>query len=82
MDSLSSPFYDTLLRPNGEIAEVRRSNSDSRWVIGVDPDVSGALALLKNDDLGCNAQVMAFVKLCFVAISRINFPEKFSETCS
>ncbi|XP_057480806.1 Holliday junction resolvase MOC1, chloroplastic [Actinidia eriantha] len=57
LDSLSSPFAGTLLRPNGEIADVGRSNSDSRWVIGVDPDVSGALALLKNDDFGCNAQV-------------------------
>lgn len=37
--------------------EVPSSNSNSQWVIGIDPDVSGALAVLKPDDLGCSAQV-------------------------
>lgn len=32
----------------------------SNWVIGVDPDVSGALALLKIDESGCSAQVIPF----------------------
>ncbi|KAL4590582.1 hypothetical protein LXL04_003516 [Taraxacum kok-saghyz] len=36
---------------NGEVP------SASQWVIGIDPDVSGALAILKTDDLGCSAQV-------------------------
>lgn len=34
-----------------------RNNVGSNWVIGVDPDVSGALALLKIDESGCSAQV-------------------------
>lgn len=29
----------------------------SDWVIGIDPDVSGALALLRTDRVGCSAQV-------------------------
>ncbi|XP_072982934.1 Holliday junction resolvase MOC1, chloroplastic-like [Typha latifolia] len=32
-------------------------DSGSGWVIGVDPDVKGALALLKNEAFGCSAQV-------------------------
>lgn len=32
----------------------------SNWVVGVDPDVSGALALLKIDESGCSAQVIPF----------------------
>ncbi|TQE06225.1 hypothetical protein C1H46_008165 [Malus baccata] len=43
--SLSCPF------PHApETLDSTRTNSDSSWVIGVDPDVSGALALLKADD--------------------------------
>lgn len=34
-----------------------RINGGSKWVIGVDPDVSGALALLKSDNSGCTAEV-------------------------
>ncbi|CAH1427249.1 unnamed protein product [Lactuca virosa] len=37
--------------------DVPTSNSRSQWVIGIDPDVSGALAVLKTDDLGYSAQV-------------------------
>nr|XP_043637843.1 Holliday junction resolvase MOC1, chloroplastic [Erigeron canadensis] len=33
------------------------NNAGSPWVIGVDPDVSGALAVLKTDDFGFSAQV-------------------------
>ncbi|XVF47275.1 hypothetical protein PTKIN_Ptkin03bG0096500 [Pterospermum kingtungense] len=33
------------------------ANADSSWVIGIDPDLSGALALLKTDSSGCSAQV-------------------------
>ncbi|KAE9462128.1 hypothetical protein C3L33_05965, partial [Rhododendron williamsianum] len=57
LDSLTCPCPDALLRPNCGVSDVGRSDSDSPWVIGVDPDVSGALALLKNDDLGCSPQV-------------------------
>ncbi|CAN6560332.1 unnamed protein product [Malus baccata var. baccata] len=43
--SLSCPF------PHApETLDSTGTNSDSSWVIGVDPDVSGALALLKADD--------------------------------
>ncbi|XP_059624914.1 Holliday junction resolvase MOC1, chloroplastic-like isoform X2 [Cornus florida] len=56
LDSLTCPFPDpqenislstdkTHLRPTNE------------WVIGIDPDLSGALALLKSDDSGYNVQV-------------------------
>ncbi|KAK8513393.1 hypothetical protein V6N13_002139 [Hibiscus sabdariffa] len=34
-----------------------RTNADSTWVIGIDPDLSGAMALLKTDSSGCSAQV-------------------------
>lgn len=37
--------------------EVLSSNIDSQFVIGIDPDVSGALAVLKTDDSVCSAQV-------------------------
>lgn len=57
LDSLTCPFPEDLLRPNCGVSGVLRSDLDSQWVIGVDPDVSGALALLKNDDLGCSPQV-------------------------
>ncbi|KAK8513394.1 hypothetical protein V6N12_052583 [Hibiscus sabdariffa] len=33
-----------------------RTNADSTWVIGIDPDLSGAMALLKTDSSGCSAQ--------------------------
>lgn len=57
LHSLSCPFPQNLFPPNGEFVNVCQSNSDSNWVIGIDPDVSGALALLKTDNLGCSAQV-------------------------
>ncbi|GMP91531.1 hypothetical protein CsSME_00042197 [Camellia sinensis var. sinensis] len=57
LHSLSCPFPENLFPLNGEVVNVCQSNSDSNWVIGIDPDVSGALALLKTDHLGCSAQV-------------------------
>ncbi|KAF7119769.1 hypothetical protein RHSIM_Rhsim13G0206200 [Rhododendron simsii] len=57
LDSLTCPCPNDLLRSNCGVSDVGRSDSDSPWVIGVDPDVSGALALLKNDDFGCSPQV-------------------------
>ncbi|XWS52592.1 hypothetical protein CRYUN_Cryun11dG0084200 [Craigia yunnanensis] len=50
LDSLYCPLPDT-----GE--DPTRTNADSSWVIGIDPDLSGALALLKTDSSGCSAQV-------------------------
>ncbi|CAL5428187.1 unnamed protein product [Camellia sinensis] len=57
LHSLSCPFPENLFPLNGEVVNICQSNSDSNWVIGIDPDVSGALALLKTDHLGCSAQV-------------------------
>ncbi|GAB4835300.1 hypothetical protein Ancab_000209 [Ancistrocladus abbreviatus] len=56
LSSLSCPFTSEF----GHLGikdEVPSIDSGSKWIIGVDPDVSGALALLKSDHLGCNAQV-------------------------
>ncbi|MCL7024753.1 hypothetical protein MKW94_024756, partial [Papaver nudicaule] len=56
LTSLSSPLYEESESNDKRLVE---------WVIGVDPDVSGALALLRNDDFGCTAQVFdsPFVRL-------------------
>ncbi|GKU93482.1 hypothetical protein SLEP1_g7074 [Rubroshorea leprosula] len=53
LDSLSCPFPDKSRFEE----DTTRSNAGSNWVIGIDPDLSGALALLKTDDSGCSAQV-------------------------
>lgn len=50
LDSLSCPLPDSEEDPT-------RTNADSSWVIGIDPDLSGALALLKTDSSGCSARV-------------------------
>lgn len=56
LSSLTCPFPGEVhgLRANQELP---RCNVGSKLVIGVDPDVSGALAVLKIDNLGCTAQV-------------------------
>lgn len=41
---------------NGEPDRVTNAGSD--WVLGVDPDTSGALAILKGDDFTSPAQVI------------------------
>lgn len=41
---------------NGESDRVNNAGSD--WVLGVDPDTSGALAILKSDDFASSAQVI------------------------
>ncbi|KAH1067107.1 hypothetical protein J1N35_032094 [Gossypium stocksii] len=51
LDSLSCPS------PHTAADDPTRTNSDSPWVIGIDPDLSGALALLKCDSSGSSAQV-------------------------
>ncbi|KAJ7964966.1 Holliday junction resolvase MOC1, chloroplastic [Quillaja saponaria] len=52
--SCSIPEKSQLL--NGE-EELNHSNGGSDWVIGIDPDISGAVALLKSDESGSSAQV-------------------------
>lgn len=59
LDSLSYPVV--VGSDTGELG----SNGSSEWVIGVDPDVSGALALLKTDHSGFSAQV----SLVFIILS-------------
>ncbi|XP_057956142.1 Holliday junction resolvase MOC1, chloroplastic [Malania oleifera] len=58
LESLSCPFPfpGEEVRSCGEEDEPR-SNVETEWVIGIDPDLSGALALLKSDESGCSAQV-------------------------
>ncbi|KAB2080595.1 hypothetical protein ES319_A05G076700v1 [Gossypium barbadense] len=51
LDSLSCPS------PHAAADDPTRPNADSTWVIGIDPDLSGALALLKSDSSGSSAQV-------------------------
>ncbi|KAL6341846.1 hypothetical protein AAG906_038091 [Vitis piasezkii] len=54
--SLSCPFPDENERP-GIRMDSAESNAGTQCVIGIDPDISGALALLKTGDSGCSAQV-------------------------
>ncbi|KAF8403673.1 hypothetical protein HHK36_011777 [Tetracentron sinense] len=59
LDSLSCPFPEKveLSSIEGEGPTSNACSDSSEWMIGVDPDVSGALALLKSDNSGCSAQV-------------------------
>ncbi|XP_039024138.1 Holliday junction resolvase MOC1, chloroplastic-like isoform X2 [Hibiscus syriacus] len=52
---LKAGWLDSLSCPPDE--DPTRTNADSTWVIGIDPDLSGALALLKTDSFGCSTQV-------------------------
>lgn len=56
-------WLESLSCPRSENDEVNSGpgNADSRWVIGVDPDIFGALAVLKPDN---SAQVLDM--LCFL----------------
>lgn len=36
------------------------NNAGTQWVIGIDPDLSGAVALLRTDDSVCSAQVLIY----------------------
>ncbi|KAI0531260.1 hypothetical protein KFK09_000813 [Dendrobium nobile] len=56
LDSLSCPFFEMGGLPVEETEQLERVSSPE-WIVGVDPDVSGALALLKEDSSGCIAQV-------------------------
>ncbi|XP_048235093.1 Holliday junction resolvase MOC1, chloroplastic isoform X4 [Ricinus communis] len=57
LHSLSCPFNQTESSASKGVDSTAPSNVGSNWVIGIDPDLSGALALLKIDDSGCSAQV-------------------------
>lgn len=54
LDSLSYSPVDVV---GSDTVELGSTGNESEWVIGVDPDVSGALALLKTDHSGFSAQV-------------------------
>ncbi|XP_065876905.1 Holliday junction resolvase MOC1, chloroplastic-like [Euphorbia lathyris] len=58
LHSLSCPFPvdQTHISPS-DVPDSVVGNVGFRWVIGIDPDASGALAVLKIDDSGCSAQV-------------------------
>ncbi|KAL5160073.1 Holliday junction resolvase MOC1, chloroplastic [Glycine soja] len=53
--SLSNPFPEKTHLLNGE-HEPTHQNDGSKWVLGIDPDVSGAVALLKTHGSVCSAQ--------------------------
>ncbi|XP_062082288.1 Holliday junction resolvase MOC1, chloroplastic [Humulus lupulus] len=57
--SLSCPLPRDFGTSHGEAREEGSDprNAGSDWVIGIDPDLSGALAVLKGDDPDCPAQV-------------------------
>ncbi|XP_010557459.1 PREDICTED: uncharacterized protein LOC104826457 [Tarenaya hassleriana] len=57
LDSLSLPSTDLSSVCLGSDNDPTGEQSSSNWVIGVDPDSSGALALLRTDETGCSAQV-------------------------
>ncbi|KAK7334621.1 hypothetical protein VNO80_26381 [Phaseolus coccineus] len=54
--SLSYPFPEKTHLLNGE-HDPTHQNDGSKWVLGIDPDVSGAVALLKTHGSVCSAQV-------------------------
>ncbi|XP_074565907.1 Holliday junction resolvase MOC1, chloroplastic-like [Curcuma longa] len=58
LDSLSFPFSERV-RQVVLAADEEAESGDcvAEWAVGVDPDASGAVALLKRDASGCSAQV-------------------------
>lgn len=63
LDSLSYSPVDVV---GSDTVELGSNGKASEWIIGVDPDVSGALALLKTDHSGFSAQV--FLALYFSVV--------------
>ncbi|CAL9044083.1 unnamed protein product [Musa banksii] len=57
LDSLSFPFSENFRQIVPVADEEIESDSDAEWVVGIDPDISGAVALLKPDGSGYSAQV-------------------------
>ncbi|RRT55305.1 hypothetical protein B296_00048530 [Ensete ventricosum] len=58
LDSLSFPFSENFRQIVPVADEEIVSDSDAEWVVGIDPDISGAVALLKPDGSGCSAQLV------------------------
>lgn len=57
LSSLSSPCLEPKLLKEDEDVRSVDAVFDSNLVIGIDPDLSGALAVLRNDASGCSAEV-------------------------
>uniref|UniRef100_A0A2P2JK44 Cytokinin receptor 1A n=1 Tax=Rhizophora mucronata TaxID=61149 RepID=A0A2P2JK44_RHIMU len=58
LGSLTCPFpHETRPSICGGGLDLAQTNAGSDWIIGIDPDLSGALAVLKCDQSGCSAQV-------------------------
>lgn len=58
LDSLSFPFSERVRKVVPAAGEESESGDCvAEWAVGVDPDGSGAVALLKPDASGCSAQV-------------------------
>ncbi|CAN0905347.1 Holliday junction resolvase MOC1, chloroplastic [Linum grandiflorum] len=58
LDSLTCPLPSLLEQEDGlSTAGDDSAGSGSSWVIGIDPDLSGAIALLKTQESVCSAQV-------------------------
>ncbi|PON59567.1 MutS [Trema orientale] len=55
--SLSCPLPRDFGNFDGEGEESNPDSAGSNWVIGIDPDLSGAVAILKDGDSDCPAQV-------------------------
>ncbi|KAH9790295.1 Holliday junction resolvase MOC1 [Citrus sinensis] len=52
-------WLDSLTFPPLHVHDLtaNQTNADSQWALGIDPDLSGALAVLKSDHNGCSAEV-------------------------
>lgn len=57
LTSLSYPFPEKTHLLNGEHDDHTHQNDGSKWILGIDPDVSGAVALLKTHGSVSSAQV-------------------------
>ena len=59
LQGMPYPFPEKTHLLSGE-HEPTHQNDGSKWVLGIDPDVSGAVALLKTHGSVCSAQVPCF----------------------
>ncbi|XP_071722990.1 Holliday junction resolvase MOC1, chloroplastic-like [Rutidosis leptorrhynchoides] len=57
LESLSYPLPQ---KEEGSETDPSSNNAGSDWVLGIDPDVSGALAVLRPDDSGCSCSAQVF----------------------
>lgn len=53
-------WLDSLTSPPLHVHDLtaNHTNADSLWALGIDPDLSGALAVMKSDHNCCSAQVI------------------------